>query len=477
MLPALALAGLLLVSIWVALAATTKPSSAAPFIFTHVINEASKLTASDAQADDRFGNSVSISGDTIVVGAVGEDGGPGDPHIFAGAAYVFSRDQGGADNWGQVARLTASDAGAHDLFGGSVSINGDTIVVGAKLTDGAPGNPLANNAGAAYVFGKDEGGVNNWGEVIKLTPADLQANDEFGNSVSINGDTIVVAAWHEEGGPGDPLADAGAVYVFERDQGGADNWGEVAKLVASDAQAEDGFGFSVSIAGDTIVVGALHEDGGPGDPLVKAGAAYVFGRDQGGANNWGEVAKLTASDAQGDDWFGWAVSISGETIVVGAQVEDGGPGDPLGASGAAYVFGRDEGGVNNWGEVTKLTASDAQSVDRFGFSVSISGDSIVVGAIFEDGGPGDPLTFAGSAYLFARNRGGTNNWGEVAKLTPSDARAQDRFGRSVSISADMIVAGAHDEDTDPGDPLAEAGAAYVFLVLDQSVYLPLAIRD
>ncbi len=123
---------------------------------------------------------------------------------------------------------------------------------------------------------------------------------------------------------------------------------EVKKLIASDAQAGDNFGFSVAVSGDTAVVGAPFEGS-------RAGAAYVFQRDQGGAGNWGEVKKLTASDAEAGDRFGVSAAVSGDTAVVGARSEGS-------EAGAAYVFHRDEGGANNWGEVKKLTASDA-SVD------------------------------------------------------------------------------------------------------------------
>jgi hypothetical protein len=180
----------------------------------------------------------------------------------------------------------------------------------------------------------------------------------------------------------------GAAYAFERDQGGAGNWGEVKKLTASDAQDGDWFGGSVAVSGDTAVVGAIYEDGAG----VDRGAAYVFERDQGGAGNWGEVKKLTASDAQDDDWFGWSVAVSKDTAVVGAYEEDGAGSD----RGAAYLFERDQGGAGNWGEVKKLTASDAQDYDNAGFSVAISANTAVMGALYEDGAGFD----RGAAYVF-----------------------------------------------------------------------------
>ena len=388
-----------------------------------LLGEVKKLLASDAQDGDFFGFSVAVSGDTAVVGADFEDAGG----LQAGAAYIFQRDQGGTENWGQVTKLLAADAQAGDIFGISVAISGDTAVVGAPGQDAG-----GSDAGAAYIFQRDQGGADNWGQVTKLLASDAVANQQFGR-VAISGDTAVVGA-------------RAAAYVFQRNQGGADNWGEVKKLTASDAQAGDRFGQSVAISGDTAVVGAPREDAGGTD----AGAAYVFQRDQGGAGNWGEVTKLTASDAQEGDQFGILVAVSGDTAVVGAYLEDAGGAD----AGAAYVFQRDQGGADNWGEVTKLLASNAQAGDLFGWSVAISGDTAVVGAFGEDAGGSD----AGAAYVFGRDQGGADNWGEAKKLLASDAEASDQFGVSVAVSGGTAVVGAWLENTGG----SKAGAAYVF---------------
>jgi len=342
---------------------------------------------------------VSISGDTLVVGAYQEDGGTGDPAGDAGAAYIFARNRGGSDNWGQVKILHASDMQASDCFGWSVSISGDTLVVGAYGEAGGPGNPAAS-AGTAYVYSRNQGGADNWGEVKILHASDMQAGDCFGYAVSISGDILAVGAPLERGGPGDPVNPAGAAYVFERNQGGADNWGQVKILHASDMQVNDWFGWPVSISGDMLAVGAYKEDGGAGNPAGDAGAAYVFARNQGGADNWGEVKILHASDMESGDAFGCRVSISGTMLVVGAYHEDGGAGNPAGDAGAAYIFARNQGGADNWGQVKILHASDMQGSDSFGSGVSISGDTLVVGANYEGGGAGNPAPAAGAAYVF-----------------------------------------------------------------------------
>ena len=375
------------------------------------------LSASDGEDSNRFGHSVAVSGDTAFVGAHREDDGGND----AGAVYIFERDAGGTGNWGEVKKLTASDAEADDRFGFSVAVSGDTAVVGAL-----DGDALSDAAGAAYVFQRDEGGADNWGEVKKLTASDAEPDDRFGWSAAVSGDVAVVGAWTEDAEGNN----AGAAYVFGRDEGGTGNWGEVKKLTASNAEAFDFFGHSVAVSGDVAVVGAWSEDaGGSG-----AGAAYVFQRNAGGAGNWGEVKKLTASDAQEFDLFGFSVAVGGDTAVVGAL-----DGDALSdAAGAAYVFQRDEGGADNWGEVKKLTASDAEPDDQFGWRAAVSGDTAVVGARFEDAGGSE----AGAAYVFQRDQGGVDNWGEVKKLTASDAESVDFFGVSVAVSGDTAVVGA-----------------------------------
>jgi spore coat protein U-like protein len=287
-----------------------------PVIIDPVFTQTKKITASDADADDMFGVSVSISGDMVVVGADGDD--ENDP--WSGAAYIFYRDQGGTDNWGQVTKITASDGASGDRFGISVSINGDMVVVGALKSDGN-----ISNSGAAYIFYRDQGGTDNWGQVQKIIASDGAAWDYFGIRVSINGGTVVVgAAGDDDNGDG-----SGAAYIFYRDQGGTDNWGQVTKITASDGAAGDYFGRSVSINGDTVVVGADGDD----DNGIMSGAAYIFYRDQGGTDNWGQVQKIIASDGAALDYFGWSISINGGTVVVGAPSTFG-----YTNSGAAYIF-------------------------------------------------------------------------------------------------------------------------------------------
>ena len=396
-----------------------------PVMIDPLFTQSAKIIPTGGK-DNHFGYSVSTSGDTAVVGAYGDN----DQGFNAGAAYIFYRDAGGPDNWGQVKKITASDGEALDYFGYSVSISGDTVVVGAYEDD---------DKGAAYIFERDEGGSDNWGQVQKITASDGAVGDSFGYSASISGDTVVIGAHYDD----DSGDFSGSAYIFCRDQGGTDNWGEVKKITASDGEYLDIFGYSVAISADTVVVGAPYED----EQGQNKGAAYIFYRDEGGTDNWGEVQKIMGSDCVGvgADEFGWSVTINGNTLVVGAKQW----GSVL---GAAYIFYRNEGGTDNWGEVKKITASDGGPDDCFGWSVSISGDTVVVGANQHYN------LLIGYAYVFDRDQGGPDNWGEVRKITPGDGANRDEFGGSVAISGDTVIIGAHLNDENETD----SGSSYVY---------------
>jgi len=357
-------------------AGESPPSNELSVVPVSVPQEYQKIISSDYADMDYFGFSTSMSGENIIVGAPNKDDGGSD----SGAAYVFIRYEE-EFYWGELKKITASDAQAGDEFGTSVAISGDYAIVGAHYQDSG-----GSDRGAAYIFNKDLGGTENWGEVKKLTASSAQDLDEFGTSVAISGDYAIVGAQYEDSGG----TSSGAAYVFYRDQGGADNWGQVVKLTASDAEAGDEFGSSVAIDGDYVVSGAIGEDSGGTD----RGAAYIFYRNQGGTDNWGEVLKLTASDPEDQDAFGGSVAIDGEFVVVGAFYEDG---DEKNNRGAAYIYGRNSGGQDVWGQVIKILASDAGDGDNFGFSVAIEGNFVVIAVPYEET---EGNTDRGAVYIF-----------------------------------------------------------------------------
>ncbi len=392
-----------------------------------------KLTAGDAADGDLYGMSVAVSDSWAVVGAPAADG-AGSDH---GRAYIYQQSLGGTDAWGELIEIAAADAADGDFFGISVDISGDYAVVGAYEENGA-----GTNRGAAYVYHRLQGGENNWGQVKKLVAIDAQDNDEFGCSVAISGDTVVVGASGEDG----TGTDQGAAYVFYRDFGGENNWGQVKKLAAGDVADTNQFGYDVAVSGDTVLVGCPGE-AGDGE---KQGAAYVFTRDLGGADAWGLVKKIVPADPGDNTWFGTAVAVEGTMAVVGAAWDD----STLVNQGAAYVFYKDQGGLDVWGEIKKLHASDPDEEDLFGYDVALDGAHILVGAFRAAGGG----TERGQCYIFARDEGGADAWGEVQRLRSSDAANDDRFGYSVAIDGLFLLAGAMGEDGDGID----RGAAYVF---------------
>jgi hypothetical protein len=317
-----------------------------------------KLTASDGAPFDYLGYSVAFGDNTVVVGAWLATV---NLNPIQGAAYVFVKPGGGWSNMTQVAKLTASDGQAHDKFGFSVSISGNTIVVGSPVSTIGPNF----GQGAAYVFVKPPTGWVNATETAKLTASDGQSFDTLGNSVSISGDTIVA------GEPGPLLSNDiptghAAVYVFVKPATGWTSMTQTAELRASHNLLSDGFGLSVSTNGNTVVAGA---------PYVTTsgfsqfqGAAYVFVEPAGGWTNTTQTAKLTSSHGFYADYLGTSVSMSGNTVVAGAPGTDA-------SRGAALVFVMPAGGWTNMNESAELTGG--VSGDLLGYSV-VNRDNIVV---------------------------------------------------------------------------------------------------
>ncbi len=394
-----------------------------------------KLAATGLSDDDSFGHAVAIAGDYAVVGVPGDD----DKGSGAGAAFIFARDQGGSNNWGQLSKITASDGASGDAFGWTVAISGDFIVIGA------PGDDDNGSAsGTAFVFARGQG--DSWSQVKKLVADQGNADDGFGTAVGISGDRIIV------GMPGDDdnTTNAGAAYIFYRNQGGNDNWGQESKISVTtlfNLEGAENFGFAVALDGDNAVVGAPGTD----DSGIDSGLAYLFNRNQGGSNNWGKVADLAASDGAAYYEFATAVAISGEFALAGSPNDN----NPNGSSaGAVFIYQKDNGGTNSWGELKKVTSNDGIALDYFGTSIGIAGDYAIVGAQGHD--TLGPRTANGAAYILERNEGGSNNWGIKEKLTASDANNFDFFGASADISSnrDALVGVPEQDDM--------TGAAYLF---------------
>ena len=390
-----------LVRALVLLSLAAAPAAAASPIWT----QQQELTASDGAAGDYFGGCISVSGDTAVIGAPGKNG-------FQGAAYVFV-ESGGV--WSLQQELTASDGVANDQFGAIPSVSGDTALIAAMGKNGG--------RGAVYVFVRS-GGV--WKQQQELTASDGAPGDNFGYFVSLSGSSAVVAA------PGQN-AFQGAAYVFTQSGG---TWSQQQKLTAADGAANDQFGDSVSVSGNTMLIGAPFKTVVASTTGYLQGAAYVF-VESGGV--WSQQQELTASDGVSGDFLGYSVSVSGDTALLGAMNRNS-------AQGAAYVFMRSG---TTWSQQQELTASDGAASDQFGYFVSLSGGMALIGALGNTVGSNAKQ---GAAYVFAQNGG---LWGRQQELTASDGQAGDYFGRFASVSGNTAVIGASAGNNGQG-------VAYVF---------------
>ncbi len=373
----------------------------------------------DLKTGEMFGYSVAISSNLAIVGVhYDTEAAPG-----GGAAHVFVR-SGFA--WTHQAKLMAADAAMADYLGFASAISGDTAVAGAPYADVG----TQDDAGAVYVFTRSG---TNWTQQQKLTASDAGAEDKFGQTLAIEGDTIIVGAPYDYVG----AVKAGSAFVFTRTAG---QWTEQVKLSAPDPSANMEFGGRVAISGDTVIIGAYRDP----EKGKNAGAAYVFTRS---GTAWSLQQKLTAADAQPYDWFSHGgVAVSGDWAAV-SQLEGGGLRDYC----SVYLFRRSGG---HWEQDQKIAAKPEWD-PNFACSIALSGKHLVVGSCY-DGAAGD---LAGAVYFYEYRDG---DWKEMAKLCASDTGPQSLFGNVVAIDGAYFVCGSVKKN-------AQTGAAYAF-------YIPPRIR-
>lgn len=411
---------------------------------------------------------------------------------------------GSSETLTQQAYMKASNTDTGDAFGLTMAMDGDTLVVGSIFEDsnaiGVNGDPVDNSAsasGAVYVFTRADGV---WSQQAYLKGSNTEAFDNFGSSVALSGDTLVVGAPGEDSNAtgvngtqgSNSASDSGAVYVFTRTNG---VWSQQAYLKASNTGMFDSFGSSVALSGDTLAVGAIGEEsnatginGNQGDNSAShAGAVYVFTRTSG---VWSQQAYVKASNTRNNDAFGTSLTLSGDTLAVGAPGENSvltgvitgspnavttGIGSP--ASGAVYIFTRTGGG---WSQQAYVKASNTESLDNFGSTVALDGDKLAVGAYREDSNAtglagtqsDNSASDAGAAYLFTRTAG---VWSQQAYVKASNTEAGDQFGQSVALSGATLAVGSSTEDSAltgvtagspnqaaTGNGLIDSGAVYVF---------------
>jgi len=380
-----------------------------------------KITASDGVSYDSFGDAVAMDGDTIIVGAADDD----DNGTNSGSAYIYEYDTA-SGSWLQQ-KLTASDGATYDNFGQSVAISGDTAIIGA---DG--GSAATNITGYAYIFVRN-GTTGVWEEQQKLVASDAAIDTYFGYTVAIDGDWAAVTAIGTDF--------AGSVYMFVRDPS-TGVWSEDQIVVSSNNSTFDGFGRSMDIDGNNMIVGAEGDSGNGG---AFSGSAYLFVRDPSASTGvfWSEQQRLWDKNGGHQQNFGVSVSLSGDNAIVGANRDD----DNNLQSGSAFVYTRDPVS-GDWTE-QKILPADGAAYDEFGKSVSMLGNTAIIGA----DGDSDNGFRSGSVYVYQRKASGL--WEEQQKLLATGGAKDEHFGISVVVSGDRFVAGSFGDNS-------YTGSAFVF---------------
>ena len=366
-----------------------------------------KITPSDPEQDRLFAIAVSVSGERCLVGTPRDN----QNGVASGSAYIFRFD---GNYWRQEQKLLPSDGSPLDEFGSSVSIDSTGCIVGAPADD-----DMGTDSGSVYIFRYSEP---NWTREAKLTASDGCAASGFGASVSLSHNLCVVGA------PG--YGDSGCAYIFRFN---GSQWLQEAKLNNSNSTADDEFGFSVSISSDVCIIG----DPNDGESAANSGAANVFRFDD---PNWTCDAKLKLPDGSADDHFGFSVVVDGGVCVVGSCNDDDNGRDS--GSVCAFRYNGDENDPN-WILEQVLLPCDAEPNDLFGASLSVSGNLCVTGSPTDDDNGSDP----GSAYIF---RFDGSEWLQDDKLLAFDGSGLDRFGGSVFIDPDNIVVGAAGKNNGTG---------------------------
>ena len=417
------------------------PSHAQP-----VALENSKLTASDASLGDWFGSAVDGFESTLAVGKYFDDTACGGAvNCNSGAVYVFERTPAGA--WSAGQKLIASNLSPTSYFGYAIDLQGNTLAVGSYA------HPNGELIGAAYIFGRVSEGTP-WSETKALTAPDSVPYLNFGNSVALSGDTLIVGAPGDSYPcPADPgICLAGSAYVFSRNAGGMNNWGFVKKLISPDGLAQQMFGTSVALENDLAVISA------PG--ANPNSAAFVFERNLGGLDNWGFRKKIQPSAAGGNKGllgrYPKALGLHGDFLIGGAPLDSRACVPPIYFCGIVHVFSRNAGGTNNWGEIAVVPPPLPTHASYYGETVSVVDSTyFLVG----EGGQ-NTLSYPGRVHAFQASD--SVNWVRTAQLVPSDfpGDASWAFGISVTHTPQFVAVGASLADL--GCNGCDEGSVYIF---------------
>jgi len=361
-----------------------------------------------------------------------------------------------SQNWLQKTKNLATDKNTSDYFGNAVSISGDYAIVGSKGGDyDLAGQNLMVQAGAAYIL-KYNSGSASWEQVQKIVASDRESGDAFGYSVSINGEFAIVGAYTEgqNDSNGDPASSFGAAYVFKLNIS-TGIWEEKQKLVAFDRYIDDYYGQSVDINSNYAIVGAPFEEEPNGiGSTENSGSVYIY-KFNATSQLFEFEQKIVSTNKGAGDQFGTSISISEANLLVGK------PHDWNGSTfyGRAELFQKG----TTWTHLQYLQSNETAEDDNFGYSVSIDGNYAIIGAKNETGDAfgNNPLSLSGASYIFKNNSG---TWSQEQKIVASDREVGDYFGTSVSISGDYSVIGAFSEDHDVNGAnyLNGSGSVYIY---------------
>ncbi|WP_435640813.1 hypothetical protein [Micavibrio aeruginosavorus] len=387
---------------------------------------------------DYFGKVVAIDGNRVVVGAYYDES-DGNAGVFnAGRAYVFDATTGVL-----VVALDNPTPHASDYFGSSVAIDGGMVLVGA-YNDEHDGESGVSAAGRAYLFDANTGAL-----ITALENPTPHSTDTFGNAVGLSGSYALVGSWQDESDGGAGVSAAGRAFIFR--PGVVSSWDpsllQSAALDNPVPTTSDYFGYAVAIDGDMVAVGAYSDEADGGASISGAGRAYVHNAETGA---W--IASLDNPVPTTLDYFGNAIDISGNLVVVGAWQDEADGAASISAAGRAYVFNATTGAL-----ITALDNPSPNATDNFGYSVAIDGNVAVVGAHMDESDGGAGTSAAGRAYVFNATTGAL-----VTALNNPSPNTSDNFGNAVAISGNLVLVGAYMDESDGGAGVSAAGRAYVF---------------
>ncbi|MEM9079603.1 MAG: CARDB domain-containing protein [Verrucomicrobiota bacterium] len=411
------------------------PVNLAPILVTD-------FSPADIPFSEEFGTYLDYHNNLLAIGSPKTDNASGQD---AGAVYLYQRNPLDR-SWSFVKKFTPPDNSVFDLFGRAVALSDDILAVGHPSAN-VPG---VNFTGAVHLYQRNLGGPDNWGLLTTLAANTPLAGGNFGRSLELANDLLVVGSDSARINN----VNSGAAYLFERNEGGANNWGQVKVLLPPTQISVALFGLTLALDGDTLAVGSPQAH--PNN-ISDAGAAYLFERNLGGTNNWGLRKEIIASDAVSRDYFSRGLALSGDLLVVGAPAHDFANGF---TQGAAYCFSRNEGGENNWGQFLKIPSPSLTNNSSFGDSIAINSETLYIsapfGSKFSNSGVNPSFFGRGFIYLFDRN----NNFTQTNRFAAPESDGIDGFGASLVVQGDILATASANDDVQTNTD--NRGSAYIF---------------